>query len=100
MNRMVGFVLCMLIMMLVVTSGDACLNKPGKMTGASCSIEDLNNLYEKNTAKAKVITTDRENRNLRPVKIQDKSTEPDVGAYPMGCRFGICIPNLFSRPID
>ena len=64
-----------------------------KMTGSACSIKDLNNLYDKNTVKAKQITTFGDNRNLRPVRIYLVPVENDD--YSVECRLGICLPRIF-----
>ena len=87
-----------MIMAFWITSVCACSNSKNynETTGSACSIKDLNNLYDKNTVKAKAVTTDSDNRSLRPVPIFDKPLDNEN--YTFECRFGLCLKRCYSRP--
>jgi len=93
MNKMFYAATCIVFIAFLVAPVLACSTGTQKMTGSACSIKDLNNLYEKNTVKAKAITTLGENRNLRPVKLYIVPIE--IEDYSIECRLGICFPKIF-----
>lgn len=65
-------------------------NNTANITGAACSIKELNNL-EKNVVKQRKMIN--EERNLRPVKINPANTFSDDN----DCLFGMC---LYKKILD
>jgi hypothetical protein len=92
MNKLHVAIFGALLMAFVIVPSFGCSENLETTTGAACSIADLNNLQEKNAVKVKVNTTDRVDRNLRPVSISNKANENVL--YSLDCRIGVCVPRL------
>ena len=97
MNKLTGALFGIILMIFMVTSAFACSKDTGTITGASCSIADLTNLYKTDTVKEKAITTYREDRGLHPFTLK-KSNKFEL--YSLDCELGICIPRLNLSPTE
>lgn len=71
----------------------ACTQDGNKnVTGAACSIKDLNNLEKNKNVQEKVMTPERE-KDLRPVRLNQETPKSDSD-----CLLGTCLQkSLFGR---
>lgn len=87
-----------LFVSLVSTPGLTCPKQGAKenVTGAACSIAELNSMSKYKYAQENSVTGPPVARNLRPVKL-NSSTSTDDG---VGCKLGLCIIDKIyqSRP--
>lgn len=72
------FTLITLLIMFFTMQAFACpLDKSGQITGGACSIKDISKLEKSKKIQEKVNFNIKEEKNLRPVKINSEITKPD-----------------------